>query len=162
MISTKHVTDRRPLRFNTVDDALADIDRIVAADKAGKLRTTGNWTAGQAMGHVAEWINYAYDGFPMGPPPWPIRVILGFLKKKYLRNGMPAGVMIPKVKNGTFATENLSIDDGAARLRKAFNRLKSGEPAKFKSPAWGDMPDSERITLNLRHAELHLSFLHLQ
>jgi len=162
MKNTKHVTDRRQLRLNTVDEVLADIDKIVAAEKAGTLRTSGNWTAGQAMGHIAAWINYAYEGFPMGPPPWPIRVILGFLKKKYLREGMPTGVMIPKVKNGTFATEVLSIDEGATRLRKALNRLKSGEPAKFKSPAWGDMPDSERVALNLRHAELHLSFLHLQ
>ncbi|GMU33276.1 MAG: DUF1569 domain-containing protein [Planctomycetia bacterium] len=162
MINTKHVTDRRTLRFNSVEDVLADIDRIVAAEKAAKLRTTGNWTAGQAMGHVAEWINYAYKGYPIGPPPWLIRVILGFLKNRYLRKGLPAGVMIPKVKNGTFATDNLSIDDGATRLREALRRLSSGEPAKFKSPALGDLPDSERIALNLRHAELHLSFLHLQ
>lgn len=162
MINTKHVTDRRTLRFNSVEDVLADIDKIVAAEMAGKLRTTGNWTAGQAMGHVAEWIDYAYKGYPMGPPPWPIRVILGLLKNRYLRKGMPAGVMIPKVKNGTFATDKISVGEGAARLREALNRLKCGEPAKFKSPAWGDMSDSERVTLNLRHAELHLSFLHLQ
>lgn len=159
-VDTAKVTDRRKLRFNTIDEALADVDRIVAADKAGTLRCTGNWTAGQAMGHVAAWANYAYDGFPMGRPPWFIRVILGFLKKKYLRDGMPAGVKIPKVENGTFATEVLSTDEGAARLRKALARLKSSEPATFDSPAWGKMPPEERIALNLRHAELHLSFLH--
>ncbi len=160
MVETAKTQDRRPLRFCTIDDVLADVDRIVAADKAGKLRCTGNWTAGQAMGHVAAWSNFAYEGFPMDPPPWIIRLILGFLKKKYLRKGMPAGVEIPKVKGGTFATDVLSTDEGAARLRKAMIRLKSGEPAKFDSPAWGHMPDNERIALNLRHAELHLSFIH--
>lgn len=160
MIATKQVKDRRSLRFNSITELQADIDRVVAAGKAGKLRCTGNWTAGQAMGHIAAWINYSYDGYPMGPPPWVIRVILGFLKKKYLRQGMPAGVEIPKVKGGTFATEPLSTEEGAARLRKAVARLASGEPAKFPSPAWGEMPAEERIALNLRHAELHLSFLH--
>ena len=160
MIATKQVKDRRTLRFNSTAELLADIDRIVAADKSGKLRCTGNWTAGQAMGHIAAWINYSYDGYPMGPPPWIIRVILGFLKKKYLRQGMPAGVEIPKVKGGTFATESLSTEEGAARLRKALARLASGESAKFPSPAWGEMPVEERIALNLRHAELHLSFIH--
>lgn len=160
MITTKHVKDRRALRFNSIEKLRADIDRILAADKAGKLRCTGNWTAGQAMGHIAAWINYSYDGYPMGPPPWIVRLILGFLKKKYLRQGMPAGVEIPKVKGGTFATEPLSTGEGAARLRKALARLASNEPAKFPSPAWGEMPAEERIALNLRHAELHLSFIH--
>jgi hypothetical protein len=158
MIDTAKTQDRRKLRFESIDDVLADVDRIVAADKAGKLRRTGNWTAGQAMGHVAAWANYPYDGFPMGPPPWFVRIILRFLKKKYLREGMPAGVKT-LVENGTFGIDVLSTDEGAARLRKALTRLKSGEPAKFDSPAWGKMPDEERIAINLRHAELHLSFL---
>lgn len=160
MIETKTVQDRRKLRFNSIDDILADIDRIVAAGKAGKLRCTGNWTAGQAMGHVAAWINYPYDGFPMGRPPFFIRFILRFLKKKYLRGGMPAGVKIPKVEHGTFATEPLSTEEGAARLGKALARMKSNEEAKYDSPAWGKMPYEERVAINLRHAELHLSFLH--
>ena len=160
MIETKTVTDRRKLRFNSIDDLLADIDRIVAADKAGKLRRTGNWTAGQAMGHLAAWISYGYDGFPMKPPPWFIRIILKMMKEKYLRDGMPAGVKIPKVDAGTYAIDVISTDEGASRLRKALARLKSGEPAKFDSPAWGKMPQDERIALNLRHAELHLGFLH--
>lgn len=160
MIDTAKVTDRRKLRYNSIDDLLADIDRIVAADKAGRLRCTGNWTAGQAMGHVAAWINYAYEGFPLARPPWPIRVILGFLKKKYLRDGLPAGVKIPKVEGGTKGTEPLTTEEGASRLRKALARLSSPEPARFPSPAWGEMSQGERITLNLRHADLHLSFLH--
>jgi hypothetical protein len=160
MIDTGKVADRRGLRFNSIDDLLADVDRIVAAERAGRLRQAGNWTAGQTMGHLAAWINYAYDGFPMDRPPWFVRFILGFLKKKYLRDGMPAGVRIPKAENGTYGTEPLSTAEGADRLRKALARLKSGETARYDSPAWGRMPDEERIALNLRHAELHLSFLH--
>lgn len=160
MVDTAKVTDRRTLRYGSIDDVLADVERIVAADKSGRLRCAGNWTAGQAMGHVAAWMNYPYDGFPMGPPPWFVRVILKMLKNKYLRKGMPAGVKIPKVENGTFATEVLSTEEGAARLRKALARLKSSEVARYDSPAWGKMPYDERVALNLRHAELHLSFLH--
>lgn len=159
MVDTAKTQDRRKLRYETIDDVMADVDRIVAADKAGKLRCTGNWTAGQAMGHVAAWANYAYDGFPFPPPPWFVRVILRFLKKKYLRGSMPAGVRIPKAETGTYGTELLSTEEGAARLRKALERLRSGEEARYDSPAWGKMPLDERIAINLRHAELHLSFL---
>ena len=159
MIDTK-TADRRKLTYTSLDDVLADVEKIVAADKAGKLRCTGNWTAGQAMGHVAAWMNYPYDGFPIGKPPFFIRWILKFLKGKYLREGMSAGVRIPKVDNGTFATDKLSTDEGAARLRKSLARMKGKEVAKFDSPAFGKMSDQERLALNLRHAELHLSFLH--
>lgn len=158
-INTAKVSDRRRPRFTTVDELLADVDRIVAAERAGTLRRTGNWTAGQVFGHLATWINYAYEGFPFRPP-WFIRWILRKKKAVYLRDGMPAGVRIPKVQNGTFGTEELSTDEGAARLRRALLRLKSGEPAKFESPAFGTMSQEERTALNLRHAELHLSFLH--
>lgn len=159
VVNTAKVADRRKLRFGSIDELLADIDRIVNADKAGKLRRSGNWTAGQAMGHLASWMNYAYEGFP-AKPPWFIKIILKLKRAKYLREGMPAGVRIPGKAEGTFATEALSTEEGAERLRKALRRMAGNEPVKFHSPAFGEMSHEDRIAFNLRHAELHLSFLH--
>lgn len=159
MVDTAKVTDRRKLRHDSVDALLADVDKIVAADKAGKLRRTGNWSAGQAMNHLATWINYAYEGFPMRVP-WFIRVLIKLKLGRYLKAGMNAGVHIPGAVGGTYATEPTSIDEGAKKLRAALSRLKNREPAKFDSPAFGKLSDDDRVSLNLRHAELHLSFLH--
>ena len=159
-IETGKVTERRRLRFHSLDDLAAEIDRIVAADEAGRLRTSGNWTAGQTLGHLASWINYGWDGYPFPTPPWFVRVFLKFMRKKYLRDGMPAGVKIPNADGGTYGTERLSTADGAERLRSAVHRLKSGEEPRHHSPALGPMSREERIALNLRHSELHLSFLH--
>jgi len=160
MIDTARNPDRRRLRLAAPDELRTEIDRIVAADKAGRLRRGGNWTAGQAFGHVAAWINYAYEGYPIHPPFF-IRWILQLRRAKYLRDGMPTGVRIPRVKDGTFGTELRSTDEGADRLRRALDRMER-EPAKFDSPAFGKMPDADRIQFNLRHAELHLGFLHPQ
>ncbi len=151
--------ERRSLSFKSIDDVLADVDRIVAAEKAGALRGSGNWTAGQTFGHLAAWIEYAYVGYPMRVP-WFIRWIVRRQLRKMLRTGMTAGVRIPNAEAGTYGVEQLSTDDGAARLRTALDRLKRGEPAKFDSPAFGPATLEERVLLNLRHAELHLSFLH--
>jgi hypothetical protein len=60
---------RRTLRFDTIDDALAEIERIVAAEPGGTLNRLGNWTPGQIKGHVAAWINYSFEGYPIRPPP---------------------------------------------------------------------------------------------
>lgn len=152
--------EHRKLRFNAVEDALAEVERIVAAEQVGKLRRSGTWTTGQVFGHVAAWINYAYEGYPLGKPPWLIRVILKFKLKQYLRDGMPTGVRIPRgPAEGTWGTEVLSTEEGARRLRDALRRL-GREPAKFPSPAFGDMTEEQRVQLNLRHTELHLGFLH--
>lgn len=150
---------RRSVKYATLEDLLRDIDQIESAERAGRLQAQGTWTPGQVLGHVAAWIEYGYDGYPMQPPPWIIRVILRWQVKKYLRNGMPSGVRIPKVAAGTFGVDVMPLAEGAARLRKAVARLQAGEPARYDSPAFGPMNHEERIQLNLRHAELHLSFL---
>ena len=158
-MSAPESAGRRQLRFATIDDLLGEIDRVMAAHRAGQLRSGGNWTPGQILGHVAAWVEYGYEGYPMKPPPWFIRVILRWKVKKYLHHGgMPSGVRIPGVKEGTYGTDALSPEEGADRLRRALKRLQSGEPAKYDSPAFGPMSHDDRIQLNLRHAELHLSF----
>lgn len=151
--------ERRELRFNSIDDALAEIDRIVQADQHGTLRRTGNWTAGRVFGHLAAWIDYGYTGYPMRVP-WFIRMLIRRKKDTYIRDGMKAGVRIPRTPDGTYGTDDMPTTQGAQRLRQSLERLKRGEPATYESPAFGPMSHADRIALNLRHAELHLSFLH--
>lgn len=159
MIDTAKVQDRRRLQYASIDALLADIDKLVAAEKAGRLRRTGNWTLGQAFNHLGTWISYGYEGFPMRVP-WFIRMIIKTKLKTYLNNGMDAGVKIPHSPDGTYATEVVRTEEGAKKLRDALARLEKGEPAKFDSPAFGKMSEENRVKLNLRHAELHLSFFH--
>ena len=158
-VDTKTTPDHRHLRFESIDDVLAEIDRILQADREGQLETVGNWTAGQIMAHLAAWIEYGYEGFPLGPPPWIIRWILRWQLKKYLRDGLPRGVKIPRTEEGTFGMDRMETGEAADRLKQALGRLQSGQPAKFHSPAFGEMSHEDRIRLNLRHAELHLGYL---
>ncbi len=158
-VNTAKIADRRPIAFQSIDDLLADVDQIEKADREGRLKTLGNWHAGQVLCHVSSWIEYGYDGYPMKPPPFFVRWILRLMLKKYLRSGMPSGVRIPGVPAGTTGMDDLPVSQAAERLRKALGRLKNGEPARYDSPAFGPMSHDDRIKLNLRHAELHLSFL---
>jgi hypothetical protein len=158
-VSESLSTERRPLHFETIEELLEDIDRVVEADKAGKIRTLGAWTPGQILGHVAAWIEYGYAGYPMKRVPWLVRFFLRRQLKKYMREGMPTGVRIPRVREGTYGMEDMPTEQAAERLRLALGRLQRREPAKFDSPAFGPLSDDDRIRLNLMHAELHLSFL---
>lgn len=158
-ISTAKVAGRRKLWFENVAQAEVEIDRIVAADQAGTLRAIGNWSPGQILNHIAAWIEYGYEGYPIGPPPFFIRWLLKRMGRRYLRRGMPAGARIPKIPQGTFGQDDSSVHEAAQRAKRALARLASGERALHDSPAFGPMSHEERIQLNLRHAELHLGFL---
>ena len=158
-INTK-TASRRNLRFQAIDEAIAEIDRIVAADKAGTLRTTGNWSAGQVFNHIATWLNFSWDGFPPEVnPPWLVKTILRMMRKRYIHKPTHAGVKIPGLAGGTLGTEPISTEEGARKLKAALVRLKNGEPAKHHSPAFGQITEAERVQFQLRHCELHMSFL---
>ena len=161
MLNTKK-SARRQLRFASLDELLADLDRIEAAEKAGTLHTTGNWTAGEILTHVAAWIDYGYEGYPVKPPPFFIRWFLRKMLPSALKDGLKPGVKIPGVKGGTTGAEKVDTAAGIARLRRSIARLATGEAEKYPSPAFGPLSPSQRIELQLRHAELHLSFLALQ
>jgi hypothetical protein len=158
-IDTRRVTNRRRLRFETIDDLIAEMDRIVEADGEGRLRANGNWTPGQILAHLAAWIEYGYTGYPLQPPPWIVRQILRWQIKKYLRDGMPAGIRIPRVEGGTFGMDEMATPAAADRLKQALLRLQHDDPAPFDSPGFGPMSHADRVSLNLRHAELHLGFV---
>lgn len=150
---------RRLLRFESIDEVRREIDRIAAAEHAGTLRITGNWSPGQAFGHLAAWINYGWDGYPPQLQPiWLIRFIMRRMVKRMAHGGYPAGMRLPRTANGTFATERLSTDEGSRQLCEALSRLERHEPAKYHSPAFGEVDDETRIALQLRHAELHLGY----
>jgi hypothetical protein len=71
---------------------------------------------------------------------------------------MPRGVRIPGIAGGTCATEAVPLEDGVSRLRRSFERLKAQAPT-HPSVIFGPMTHDEWIKINLRHAELHLSYL---
>ncbi len=151
---------RRSLRLNSIDEAIAEIDRIVAAEKSGTLRATGNWTPGQVFNHIAIWLNFSWDGFPPSVnPPWFVRAILRLMRNRYIHKPTRAGIKIPGLPGGTLGVEPISTEEGARNLKTALLRLKNGEVARHHSPAFGPMTEEQRLQFQLRHCELHMGFL---
>ena len=149
---------RRELRFDSIDAALADAERLAAAEREGRLASCGNWTLGQALGHLATWANFAFDGYPDSlHPPLPVRVIAKLLRRKIIYGRMMPGMRIGKLPGGTVGLEVLSTDEGLSRYRAAMQRLRATPPT-IVNPVFGPLTHDQWIQLNLRHAELHLSF----
>jgi hypothetical protein len=156
-VDTAKVAGRRVLRFETIDQAMAEVDRLVQVERAGRLRRLGNWTLGQTLGHLACWAEYSYTGAPLKVPFF-IKWILRLRKRAFLHEPMRAGVRIPRVPGGTLATEPMPLDEALGRMRRVMQRLKVEAPTA-PNVIFGPLTHEEWVALNLRHAELHLGFL---
>ena len=157
LVDTGKVVGRRMLRFESIDEMLAEVDRVVKAEKAGRLERLGNWTLGQVLGHLAVWAEYSYTGPPIKAPLL-IKLTLRLRKRKFLYGPMRAGIKIPGVKGGTLATEPMSVDEALGRLQCVMQRLKTEAPT-VPNVIFGPLKHEEWIAVTLRHAELHLGFL---
>jgi hypothetical protein len=151
--STK-VTGRRELHFNTLDDILVDANGLAAMP----MRPLGNWSVGQATGHLARAMQMSLDGFADPRAPLPIRLFLKLLKKRLLTKGLRPGFKLrgPAAEK-SILDRSFSTEQGLNELRTNIDRLKR-EPQRHPHPAFGVLTRAEWEQLHLRHAELHLSF----
>lgn len=156
-VNTKKVTGRRSLNFRNFDEVRADVAVLLAADARGSLRRVGNWTLGQNLNHLASWIDFAYDGFPM-KPPWFVRLLARPFKSRLINGPMPAGFRLGKTPGGTLATEDMPAAQAAAKYHAATQRLEAQAPSA-PNPVFGPLSHQEWKRLHLNHASLHLSFL---
>lgn len=157
MLDTSKIQHRRPLRFNSLDEMLADARTLAAAPN---LKQLGNWTLGQALNHLAAWIDYPYLGYPPDLViPEEMKANARAIKHKLMHEPMRPGEKLTDTPAGTFGTEVVPTDVGLAAIESAADRLRSGggDPP-IPDPAFGPVTAHEWTLMTLRHAELHLSF----
>ncbi len=153
MINTK-TAPRRKITYATFDDVVADAERLVAAG-AG---TTGNWSVGQILEHIATVIDKELDGFA-NRPPLPVRLVgRWILKKKFLRDGMPAGFQLKGGIAKEILPDETDTQQALEHLRKAADRLKN-HSGGMDHPFFGPMTHEEILKINCCHSELHMSFV---
>jgi hypothetical protein len=147
----------REITLRTWDDLEREIAAVEAAERAGTLQTCGNWSAGKVLGHIAAWIDYAFDGYPMNPP-WFVRIIGRMMKGPMLKQPrMKPGFRIRGAPEGTYGVAEMSVQEGAARLRKAISRFQNQQPGP--NPIFGPLTKDQWTRMHLNHASLHLGFL---
>jgi len=152
-IDTK-TAPRRELTYATLDEVVTDAERLVAANAT----TTGNWSLGKILEHLATVLDKAVDGFE-NRPPLPVRLVgRWFLKKKFLRDGMPAGFQLTGGIAKEILPDETDTQQALEHLRKSAERLKNHKE-DIAHPFFGPMTHEEILAINCRHAELHMSFV---
>ncbi len=152
-VNTAKVEGRRKLDFASLEEVLADADRL----GSGPVKVLGNWSAGQIFRHLALTCNGSIDGIPM-TLPWYFRLMARIFKKKLLAGPMPAGFSLPSKGAEALAPPLTSTEEGLADLHAAVARLQQ-EPHRARHPAFGELSREEWDKIHLHHASLHMSFL---
>ncbi len=153
-VNSRTVQGRRDVTFQTLDDIVADAEKLVASSKT---RTIGNWPLEKLIKHLSQTIHNSIDGFQSKAPLW-IRLIMPLFKGHVLKaKKMSPGINLPKAAESGAFPDAGSLQEALDDLRHAVARTKS-ERMEAVHPAFGKMTHEEWYTLHLRHSEMHLSF----
>ena len=150
-VNTKTVEGRRAVRYESYADLLEDAERVAAND----ARTIGNWSKGQIFEHLARALNASIDGQDFVLPA-PMRVVMTvFMKRRFLNRGIMPGIKGPEA----MMPGDILTVEGLDALRKAIGRQET-EQQRASHPVFGKrLSNDEWEKFNLRHAELHMSFI---
>jgi len=152
-VDTKTVQGRRVLHFTSLDEIVADAEKLAASPDTKML---GNWPLDQLFTHLAMAINGSIDGMPH-QAPWFVRLAAPLLKGRVLKRGMTPGFKLPKQVEPRFYPTAASRQAALETLQRAVARSQT-ERMTADHPAFGKMTHEEWAKLHMRHAELHLSF----
>jgi hypothetical protein len=153
-VDTARVAGRRTLRFESYDEVLAEAERLARMP----VRMLGNWSQGQIYKHLAVAIDTMIDGATFNLPA-PMRWVLRtFMKRRMLSRTLPAGFKLPAKAVNAIPAEDTTLEEGLALLRQAIARIQATSE-RAMHPGFGRIPAAEWDAFQLRHCELHLSFI---
>ena len=146
--------EHRTLRFDSIDDAMAEAERLAA----GQTQTTGNFSLGQIFEHLARTFEDVIRERELPPAGFPMRMLSRMMRPMVLRKAMTGFKLPAKTQNALWPTDEVSVEDGLAHLREAYGKFKSTEPLP-KHVFFGNMTRSQHEMLQCRHFEGHLGFV---
>lgn len=157
-MARKH--DWEPASFRTLDGLKVELDAVEAAERAGTLRTTGGWTAGQILEHCGMLMRFSFDGFGGAKAPWVIRFVGSkFLKPRLGRSQMKPGLKLPKAASMLLPRDEVPFGEGMGLIRSQLSRIDAGEKMEQDSPVLGEMTHEQWVLLHLDHCRMHFGFL---
>jgi hypothetical protein len=154
MPTTAERTHRRSIAFTTLDEVRDDIEALAA----GSCVTIGKWSFAQILDHLGSSLNASIDGFSF-KASWLVRWFVSpFIKNSILTKPMKPGFALPKKFSSYLPSDDCTMDEALPKVLAAIKRFDIEIPVA-DHPFFGGMASEEWMSLHLRHAELHLSFV---
>ena len=146
--------EKTTLRFDSIQDALAYAEKLVALESEGKVKMTGGWSLGQNLSHLEKSIRMSIHGAKR-----PASVIVQFgaklRKKAFLKNGLPAGIPLNN-RLADLSPDNISSEEALVKLQHAITDFHQAS-SYAAHPIFGKLTHEETNAFHCRHMELHLS-----
>lgn len=153
-VQTKTVAGRRKVAYESYEDLLADAEEMAH----GVVQTLGNWSLAQIFTHLAASFEGSIDGLPFRAP-WGVRLMASMMKRKFLSQPLPAGFAIDQqARTKLEPNPTVSTNEALDALRFAVSRCQT-EAQRASHPVFGNLSKDEWDQFNLRHAEMHMSFV---
>jgi len=147
---------RRELRFKTLNDARAELDRL----EKGPVVTTGNWSYYQILNHLKQGSVCSMTSFPTLGNWWFRRLIGPIGLRVVLKQGfIPPGV---GSKRKEVLAENGDEQAALAALRQTLDDLEKHEGPWSEHPSFGKMNKSKWLHLTTLHLANHLGWAKLK
>lgn len=148
--------ERRTLQFDSLEAVLADAEALAA----GPHRVSGNHSLAEILWHVAYFMDKPVTGFGFRAP-LTMRMFGKVIRVMGMDRPVPAGIRPPREVEARFWPAGpVSPDEALAYLRRSVEAAKVPGAMRHPSPLLGRISHEQWKTVNLRHAELHLSFVH--
>jgi hypothetical protein len=145
---------RRELRFQTFDQAIAEVDRLFAHGYERK----GNWDLAQMCDHLATTFEGSVRGFGFGMPRV-LQAMFGQFGLRYVLKNQrtPFRARVPKQLE---PASGLDPAVAIVRLKHSIGEFESYTGEVARHPFFGKMTREQWRGIHLFHCAHHLAFLH--
>jgi hypothetical protein len=155
MSATQPTQQHRELRFESLADAMAEAERLAAC----QTHTTGQFSLGQILEHLARTLEVVVGTRQMPPPPLPLRWMARLARPMILKKAKTGFKLPAATQNVLWPDEPVATEEGLQRLREQVRVFNDTDPLP-PHPIFGTMTRQQQETLQCRHFEGHLGFVH--
>lgn len=154
-MTTATTSSRREVHYASLDEFLHDAQRLAE----GEARTLGEWTYAQILQHLSVALTASVVGFGFRGP-WLLRTLIGpMVLRRILKNGMKPGFRLKGAAQRLIPSDDVALPKALSKLRTAVERFQESSTLA-EHPVFGRLDRDQWTALHLRHAELHMSFVH--
>jgi hypothetical protein len=144
----------RKLHYRGYEMIVDDAERIAAASHG----TLGQWSFAQILDHLARSFEASIDGIA-SQRSWPSRMLAGLCKGRYLNRTHSGGRPFMDGDPSKLAPDaDCELEQALEGLRVAARRC-DNQKQRGQHPLLGRLDRLSWDRYNLRHAELHMSFV---
>lgn len=153
------MSERRELEFSSMAEVIEDIEQMASSQH----RTTGNHSFAKIVKHLAT-TNEMLVGKIVPPKlPWYMRMMMPMMRSKILSGPVEPGFKLPSDQMQSFfwSVEEPDLSEAIEQFKQSAEVYKNQGPLPAH-PIFGKATPEQIDGLTLKHAAMHLSFVHSQ